>query len=235
MVLEALEAGKNVLVEKPLALREDDLGAIESFYAARGGEPRAPVDDGFNRRFSPAMSRAKKCWSATLAPIDRQLSNERGLHSSRSLGIRPGRRRTQYRRGVPYIRCICFPDRRHAGAYQGTSASAQRAGNGAPGRQFRCDHRLRDGSLCSLTYTALGSQGLSQRAHGDFLRRHRHRTLTIIALSRFQRAQRRRMDIRQSPRRANFRNSGALPRGFASPAATWPISLADQTRWIAVV
>lgn len=52
MVLAALEAGKHVLVEKPLCLTRDELAAIEAFYAD-GAEGKPVLLTGFNRRFSP--------------------------------------------------------------------------------------------------------------------------------------------------------------------------------------
>ncbi len=52
MVLRALEAGKHVMVEKPLCLTQAELDVIAAFYAGRG--PDAPLlMTGFNRRFSP--------------------------------------------------------------------------------------------------------------------------------------------------------------------------------------
>ena len=48
--LRALEAGKHVLVEKPLALSEEELRLFEDFYADRS-EPLLLT--GFNRRFRP--------------------------------------------------------------------------------------------------------------------------------------------------------------------------------------
>lgn len=51
MALEALRAGKHVFLEKPLALSQSELGAIEEFYA--GSNEGLPVlMTGFNRRFS---------------------------------------------------------------------------------------------------------------------------------------------------------------------------------------
>jgi predicted dehydrogenase/threonine dehydrogenase-like Zn-dependent dehydrogenase len=53
-VVRALKAGKNVFVEKPLALTEEELQAVEQAYddsRLSGRAPRLMV--GFNRRFSP--------------------------------------------------------------------------------------------------------------------------------------------------------------------------------------
>ncbi len=58
MALEALQAGKHVLVEKPLALTRNELETIRSFYETH---QQAPVLlTGFNRRFSPCARRAKE-------------------------------------------------------------------------------------------------------------------------------------------------------------------------------
>lgn len=56
IALEALRAGKHVLLEKPLALEEAELKAIEDFYAdGIGAKP--VLLTGFNRRFSPYAQR----------------------------------------------------------------------------------------------------------------------------------------------------------------------------------
>lgn len=55
MALQALHAGKHVLVEKPTALNESELSEIEAFYQQN---PRGPILlTGYNRRFSPHMRR----------------------------------------------------------------------------------------------------------------------------------------------------------------------------------
>lgn len=52
LALQALRAGKHVLVEKPLTLSAAELAEIEAFFASAGSS--APVLlTGFNRRFSP--------------------------------------------------------------------------------------------------------------------------------------------------------------------------------------
>ena len=54
LACEALAAGKHVFVEKPLALTEADLRAVEAAYAAACARGAAPVFMvGFNRRFAP--------------------------------------------------------------------------------------------------------------------------------------------------------------------------------------
>ena len=55
MALEALQAGKHVFVEKPLALNKEELNKIIKAYK---GDKTLTV--GFNRRFSPHMTKAKE-------------------------------------------------------------------------------------------------------------------------------------------------------------------------------
>lgn len=67
-VAQALQAGKHVFVEKPLAIDQDGLDAVRAAYDA--AQSRAPqggpqVMVGFNRRFSPQVQKMK----ALLAPV----------------------------------------------------------------------------------------------------------------------------------------------------------------------
>jgi len=55
MVIKALDKGKHVFVEKPLALNHEELEAIESSYQKCNGT----LMIGFNRRFSPHMQKIK--------------------------------------------------------------------------------------------------------------------------------------------------------------------------------
>ena len=58
MVLETLQAGKSVFVEKPLCLNLDELQQIEEAYKQAGDKVTLTV--GFNRRFSPFATKLKQ-------------------------------------------------------------------------------------------------------------------------------------------------------------------------------
>lgn len=53
MALAALQAGKHVLVEKPLALTLEELEALDTFIASKSDVPIPVLLTGYNRRFSP--------------------------------------------------------------------------------------------------------------------------------------------------------------------------------------
>jgi predicted dehydrogenase/threonine dehydrogenase-like Zn-dependent dehydrogenase len=65
-VQEALKAGKNVFVEKPLAITSEELDDVKAAYEQAIKADKAPkLMVGFNRRFSPQVQKMK----ALLAPI----------------------------------------------------------------------------------------------------------------------------------------------------------------------
>lgn len=65
LVVRALNAGKNVYVEKPLALKIDQLNAVIEAKKSSG----LPVMVGFNRRFAPVSERIKKEFSEIGEPL----------------------------------------------------------------------------------------------------------------------------------------------------------------------
>jgi len=64
-VLAALKSGKNVFVEKPLAMREDELEEIKEYFETGSGK----LMTGFNRRFSPIATELKKYFSDDNEPL----------------------------------------------------------------------------------------------------------------------------------------------------------------------
>jgi len=65
-VVEVLEAGKHVFVEKPLAMDEDELRRVENVYA---GTEEQLVMLGFNRRFGPHVIRIKELLRGRCEPL----------------------------------------------------------------------------------------------------------------------------------------------------------------------
>ena len=66
-VIQALEAGKHVFVEKPLAISWEGLDRVVRTYQAIEHKPLLMV--GFNRRFSPAVTEIKKLVAGRRAPL----------------------------------------------------------------------------------------------------------------------------------------------------------------------
>ncbi len=69
LTLQALKSGKNVFVEKPLALAPAELKEIQKVYHAAsttGGPPMLMV--GFNRRFAPHVQHAKRFFDNAVGP-----------------------------------------------------------------------------------------------------------------------------------------------------------------------
>jgi len=66
-VVRALEAGKHVFVEKPLALTWGELDRVATLY--RGLDPAPLLLVGFNRRFSPALAMVKSLVERRRAPL----------------------------------------------------------------------------------------------------------------------------------------------------------------------
>jgi len=66
LAAEALAAGKHVFVEKPLAIRSDELDALRDAVAAA---PDRQLAVGFNRRFSPHTERVRRLLEGRTGPL----------------------------------------------------------------------------------------------------------------------------------------------------------------------
>lgn len=155
LALAALEAGKHVFVEKPLCLTEAELAAIEAFYCGRTEAPLLMT--GFNRRFAPAIAALKVRLAARKNPlvIDYRvnagyLPPDHWVHGPEGGGRNLGE-------------ACHFYDL--FGALVGSpmeTIQAMAIGKGEPALRpddnFVAQIRFSDGSLASLTYTALGDR-----------------------------------------------------------------------------
>ncbi len=69
LVVQALQAGKNVFVEKPLAIHHAELAAVQTAYAHAHADMRGPqLMVGFNRRFAPQVQKIKTLLQSVQEP-----------------------------------------------------------------------------------------------------------------------------------------------------------------------
>ncbi len=69
LVARALQTGKHVFVEKPLAIDTDDLAQVQAAYAAALAQGRRPhLMVGYNRRFAPQVQRIKELLDVVKEP-----------------------------------------------------------------------------------------------------------------------------------------------------------------------
>ena len=223
MTLAALQAGKHVFVEKPLALNAAELGLIEQFYAGRGAD--APLlMTGFNRRFSPAVARVRQLIRERSAPLLINYRMNAGylpathwVHGPEGGGRNIGEACHIYDvfqaiTASTWVRCQAASITPRAGQYRADDnfiASAQYA----------------DGSLCSLTYTALGSKEYPKERMEVFC------DGTVVSLDDYKSLQvtgrRAPQWSAAGPRKGQFEELQALAAALRS-GGEWPISLADQ-------
>lgn len=154
--LQSLRADKHVFVEKPLALNEDELDEIESFYADRD----APLlMTGFNRRFSPAAVRARELLAGRTTPLIAEYRMNAGyipldnwVHGSQGGGRNIGEACHVYDLFDSLVGRDVEVESvgAHAIRADGTRLSAS--------DNFVATVAYADGSLCTLTYTALGNR-----------------------------------------------------------------------------
>jgi predicted dehydrogenase/threonine dehydrogenase-like Zn-dependent dehydrogenase len=156
MVLQALRAGKHVFVEKPLALHEEEIREIERFYAEHPNGPLLMV--GYNRRFSPAMHTIRSILANRTTPIIANYRMNAGyipldhwVHGPEGGGRNIGEACHIYDlfnslTGTPQVEAV--------NAYSITPSSKQWARND----NFVATLKYADGSVCTLTYTALGDK-----------------------------------------------------------------------------
>jgi len=158
MAVAALEAGKHVLVEKPLALDGEELDSVLAFYEQRQDEEGLPILlTGFNRRFSPFGKRMRELTRDRTNPmvIDYRMnagyiSLDHWVHGDAGGGRNIGEACHIYDL-FTYLTDSKVAD---------VDARAITPKTGQYGRRdnFVATMTFEDGSVAKLTYTALGSK-----------------------------------------------------------------------------
>lgn len=155
MALQALQAGKHVFVEKPLTIFPEELAAIEDFYRTH---PEAPLlMTGFNRRFSPAIAQVREILKNRTTPLivnyrmnAGYIPPEHWVHSEEGGGRNLGEACHIY----DLFNALTGSEHLAVSAVAISPGSKQWRKND----NFIASIPYRDGSLCTLTYTALGNK-----------------------------------------------------------------------------
>lgn len=155
MALEALKAGKHVLLEKPLALTYDQVKSFQVFYEAAPASPPILLT-GFNRRFSAYAQRLQALIQGRSNPMILNYRMNAGylpldhwVHTAEGGGRNLGEACHIYDfftflTGSRVVSVSATPIRPTTGHY-------------SPSDNFVATMSFEDGSVATLTYTALGS------------------------------------------------------------------------------
>jgi predicted dehydrogenase/threonine dehydrogenase-like Zn-dependent dehydrogenase len=221
-VLAALRAGKHVFVEKPLALDEDELAEIEAFYADRD----APLlMTGFNRRFSPAVVRARELLSTRRTPLIADYRMNAGyvpldhwVHGPEGGGRNIGEACHVY----DVFDALVGGAEVESVSARAISPDVRLAAND----NFVATISYADGSVCTLMYTALGhrehpKERLEVFADNTVLELDDYKSLTVTGGGRGLR--------RGTQRKGHIEELEALAAAIRD-GGPWPITLEDQLR-----
>jgi predicted dehydrogenase/threonine dehydrogenase-like Zn-dependent dehydrogenase len=157
LVVEALNAGKHVLVEKPLAVSQDQLDSVISF-TQKAESPLPVLLTGFNRRFSPHIRKLKKHLAGRRNPMIINYRMNAGyipldhwVHSPEGGGRNIGEACHIYDLFTYFIEAKIKTISAYSIAPDNDYYSCS--------DNFMTALTFEDGSIASLTYTAMGSKG----------------------------------------------------------------------------
>lgn len=181
MALQALQAGKHVFVEKPLTIFQQELQAIQDFYRHAAEPPLLMT--GFNRRFSPAIEFIQKVFAQRTTPLMVNyvmnagfIPRDHWVHSQEGGGRNLGEACHIY----DLFNYLTGSQCASVSAHSITTASRQWSKND----NFIATIAYADGSICSLTYTALGHRSFPKEtmeifAEGKVASLQDYRTVSI--------------------------------------------------------
>jgi predicted dehydrogenase len=156
MALKCLEAGKHVLVEKPLAISWNQLNNIKAFYEGNSEQDLPLLLTGFNRRFSPYLERIKTGISDRATPLvmnyqinTKYLQKDHWQRGDEGGGRNLGEACHIY----DLFTFLCDAEVDQVSAFSISSADESFGKN----ENFSAIVRFKDGSVGNLTYTSLGS------------------------------------------------------------------------------
>jgi predicted dehydrogenase/threonine dehydrogenase-like Zn-dependent dehydrogenase len=221
--LRSLRAGKHTFVEKPLALNEEELRGLEAFYDDRD----APLlMTGFNRRFSPAAVRARELLAQRTTPLVAEYRMNAGyipldhwVHGPEGGGRNIGEACHVYDLFDSLVGDVAV----ESVTARGIRADGTRL---APNDNFVATVAYADGSVCTVTYTALGNRDHPKErmevfADGTVLTLDDYKSLHVAGSGSGWRG--------TTQQKGHIEELEALSASLRSGGA-WPISLEEQAR-----
>jgi predicted dehydrogenase len=228
LALAALEAGKHVFVEKPLAIDGQQLERLELFFteAVAAGRKTPVLMTGFNRRFSPPIMRIREILADRTTPLMIEYRMNAGyippgnwVHGPQGGGRNIGEACHIY----DLFDSLSGADYTDVAARSIRSSSKQWAQND----NFVATISYADGSVCALIYSALGNtahpkERMEIYADGKVVTLDDYRAVAVVG-------------GRHAPWRAVSMQKGHLQEleAFARcirNGERWPISLEEQLR-----
>jgi predicted dehydrogenase len=220
--LRALRADKHVFVEKPLCLTEPELQEIEALYADRDGPL---LMTGFNRRFSPAAVHARKLLAPRTTPLVAQYRMNAGyipldhwVHGPEGGGRNIGE-------ACHIYDLFDFLVGSNVDVESVTARAIRADGTRlASSDNFVATVGYADGSVCTLTYTALGNRDHPKEqmevfADGTVLTLDDYKALRVRGQGSGWRS--------TTQRKGHLEELEALARAIRE-GGPWPISLDEQ-------
>lgn len=160
LVIEALTAGKNVFVEKPLCITNEQLGRIMDTHANSSGSSLIMV--GFNRRYSPLAVRFRDSFARRRCPMQIHYRVNAGFipldHWTQNPVIGGGRIIGEACHFIDLIQFITSEDPVEVFA----SSIGGNTGKYSPEDNVELIIKFSRGSLGTITYSALGSKAFSR-------------------------------------------------------------------------
>ncbi len=203
----ALERGKNVFVEKPLALTEEELDAAAAAAAVSAGQLMV----GFNRRFAPFAQRARSMISARGGPLSIAMTVNAGAiprdHWVQSAEVGGGRVTGE---GCHFIDLARFLVGHPIADVQVVSA---RSGRSVLDDIASIQLRFEDGSIAAIQYYANGPKAFPKEKIECFV------DGKAVVIDNWRRLR------RFAPTDAVLRRSWRQDKGHAAEIAAWTDSL----------
>lgn len=225
LVLRALEAGKHVFVEKPLAIHREEVEKIKEFYQSSAA-PLLMV--GFNRRFSPLVRKMKSLTASRSAPMAMVFNVNAGIvprdHWSQTREEGGGRILGE---GCHFIDTLRYL----AGApITNVTANFAKQSDQVIDDIVSIHLNFADGSIGTVHYFGNGNkdlerEGIDLYCGGGILRMNNFRTLTGYRWPNFKKEKLRRQDKGHTDEVADF--IAAVEKGESSPIS--PEEIFDVT------